>query len=86
MATARITVRLARETIEELDRLVQAGLFHDRSRAVQEAVDERLTRLTRDRLARECAKLDPEEERRIAEEGLAFPPADAEQSQKNTGC
>lgn len=57
MATARITVRLERETIEELDRL-----------------------------ARECAKLDPEEERRFAEEGMAFSPAGAEQSQEITGC
>jgi hypothetical protein len=37
---------------------------------VQEAVREKLDRLDRSRLARECAKLDPSEEKQLAEEGL----------------
>lgn len=70
MATAKIAVRLDQGTVEELDRLVREGTFRNRSRAIQDAVDERLARITRERLARECAKLDPEEERRLAEEGM----------------
>lgn len=72
MATAKIAVRLDQGTVEQLDRLVQEGIFRNRSRAIQDAVDERLARITRERLARECAKLDPEEEQRVAEEGLQW--------------
>ncbi len=35
------------------------------------AVEEKLVRLEQGRLARECAKLDPDFERRLAEEGLS---------------
>lgn len=35
------------------------------------AVAEKIQRLAKTRLARECAKLDPNEERALAEEGLA---------------
>ena len=59
MASAKIAVSLHKSTVERLDRLVEQGTYPSRSRAIQEAVDECLSRLTRDRLARECAKLDP---------------------------
>ena len=44
--------------------------FPNRSRAVQEAISDKLNRLQRSRLARECAKLDPTFEQALAEEGL----------------
>jgi len=56
--------------VNQLDRLVKAGVFQNRSQAIQEAVEEKLGRLDRGRLARECAKLDKKHERSIAEEGL----------------
>jgi hypothetical protein len=37
-------------------------------------VAEKLGRLARTRLARECAKLDPQEEKALAEEGLGGAP------------
>ena len=70
MASAKIAVSLHKDTVEHLDRLVEQGVYPSRSRAIQEAVDERLSRLTRDRLARECSKLDPEYEAALAEEGM----------------
>ena len=45
--------------------------FPNRSRAVQEAVSDKLERLQRSRLARELRKLDPAFEKALAEEGLA---------------
>ena len=42
-----------------------------RSQAVLVAVREKLQRLERSRLARECAKLDPATEQALAEEGLS---------------
>lgn len=70
MSTAKIAVSLDPKVLIRLDRLVKAGLFPSRSRAIQEALEERLARLDRGRLGRECAKLDAAAERAIAEEGL----------------
>ena len=44
--------------------------FPNRSQAIQEALDEKLSRLTHSRLAQECAKLDPGLEQALAEEGM----------------
>ncbi len=46
-------------------------MFSNRSRAIQEAVEEKVIKLDKTRLVRECAKLDPEEEMSLAEEGMA---------------
>jgi len=46
-------------------------MFPNRSRAIQEAVEEKLDRLERSRLARECGRLDPEFEKAMAEEGIS---------------
>ena len=70
VASAKIAISLSKSTVEQLDRLVEDGVYPSRSRAIQEALDERLERLTRDRLARECAKLDPSYEAALAEEGM----------------
>jgi len=51
--------------------LVKSNLFPNRSKAVQEAVAEKLARLEKSRLAQECAKLDPDSEQSLAEEGFA---------------
>ena len=71
MASAKIAVSLNKSTVERVDRLVKKGVYPSRSRAIQDALDERLSRLSRDRLARECAKLDPEYEAALAEEGMS---------------
>lgn len=60
---------LDESTLERLDKLVENAAFPSRSQAIQEAVEEKLTHLERNRLARECAKLDPAFEKAIAEEG-----------------
>ena len=70
MPSAKIAVSLNKDTVEKLDRLVVAGIYPSRSRAIQEALEERLNRLSRDRLSRECAKLDPAYESALAEEGM----------------
>ncbi len=57
--------------LRRLDDLVERAVFRSRSEAIQKAVVEKLARLDRGRLARECAKLSPAEEQRMADEGLA---------------
>ncbi len=54
-----------------LDSLVKSERFTNRSRAIQEAVAEKLARIEKSRLAQECAKLDPKIEQEIAEQGFA---------------
>lgn len=54
-----------------LRRLVREGRFANRSQAIEAAVSAQLDRLEGRRLIDECAKLDPAEERSLAEEGLA---------------
>ena len=71
MAVAKIAITIEEHILGELDRLVRAHVFPSRSRAIQEAVGEKVQRLTADRLAHECAKLDPESEKALAEEGLS---------------
>ena len=70
MGKAKIAVTLDSDTLRRLDELVQQHKYESRSRAVQEAVEEKLSRLERLRLARECAKLDPDFEKSLADEGL----------------
>lgn len=71
MPKAKIAITVEEETLERIDRLVAEGRFVNRSRAIQEAIQEKLTRLDRVRLARESAKLDPAAERALAEEGMS---------------
>ncbi|MCC6798465.1 MAG: CopG family transcriptional regulator [Candidatus Hydrogenedentes bacterium] len=71
MARTKVAITLEDKTLAEVDRLVALQLFPNRSRAIQEAVDEKLGRVSRNRLARECAKLDPAYEKAMAEEGLS---------------
>jgi Arc/MetJ-type ribon-helix-helix transcriptional regulator len=68
---AKLAVTLDAGLVEELDHLVAERHFPNRSQAIEAAVAEKLERLAKTRLARECAKLNPEEERALAEEGLA---------------
>ena len=71
MSTAKVAITLDENILRQLDRLVKNRVFENRSRAIQEAVREKLSRLERDRLARECAKLDRKFEKAMADEGLS---------------
>ena len=71
MATAKIAISLDEGTVKKLDRLVKGRIFPSRSKVIQDAVEEKLKKLGKGRLARECAKLDPEFEKTLAEEGLS---------------
>ena len=70
MATSKIAITIDSNTLYRLDLLVKAHLFPNRSRAIQEAVAEKLERLEKTRLERECAKLDVDFEQELSEEGF----------------
>ena len=71
MASAKIAITIDESTLQRLDRLVKDQVFPNRSKAIQDAVEEKLKKLERNRLARECAKLDPAVEKAMAEDGMA---------------
>lgn len=70
MGVAKVAITLEASLLERLDRMVRLKQFPNRSQAIQTAVREKLERLDRTRLARECAKLNPGEEKLLAEEGI----------------
>ena len=70
MSSSKIAITLNTGMLAEVDALVKKRIFPNRSRAIQEAVKEKLDRLNHSLLAQECAKLDPEYEKALAEEGL----------------
>jgi metal-responsive CopG/Arc/MetJ family transcriptional regulator len=71
MPTTKVAISMDEEVLERVDELVEEHVFPNRSRAIQQAVEEKLNRLERGRLARECAKLDSAFEVAMAEEGLS---------------
>ena len=71
MPMSKVAITLDEDLLKKLDRLVEEEAFPSRSRAIQEAVAEKLSRLDRTRLIRETAKLDAQYEQELAEEGLA---------------
>lgn len=70
MPKTKVAVTVDSEILDELDELIAKKRFPNRSQAIEAALTEKLERLSRARLARECAKLDTEEEKALAEEGL----------------
>lgn len=66
----KIAVTLDQGAVADLDRWVREGKYPNRSRALQSAVNLLIEREKRTRLARELAKIDPKEERQMAEQGL----------------
>jgi metal-responsive CopG/Arc/MetJ family transcriptional regulator len=71
MPAAKVAITIDEQLLKRIDRLVAQHKFPNRSRAIQEAVRDKLDRLARGRLARECAKLNRSAEQRMADQGLA---------------
>jgi metal-responsive CopG/Arc/MetJ family transcriptional regulator len=71
MATSKIAITIDDNALKRLDVLVKSKLFPNRSKAIQQAVSEKLMRIEKSRLAQECARLDPKFEQSLAEEGFS---------------
>ncbi|MCF6270902.1 MAG: ribbon-helix-helix domain-containing protein [Melioribacteraceae bacterium] len=70
MAVAKIAISIDEVILKQVDRLVQKKIYPSRSRAIQEAVKDKIERISKVRLANECAKLNSGEETSLAEEGM----------------
>ena len=71
MSQTKVAITIEEEVLARVDALVRQRVFANRSRAIQEAVQEKLERMDRSCLAEECAKLDPAFEKAMADEGLS---------------
>ncbi len=70
MPKTKVALTLDADLLERVDELVAKQRFRNRSQAIEAALADKIQRLARTRLARESAKLNPKEEKRLAEEGL----------------
>ena len=66
----KIVIVIDEEVVKQLDYMVLQQSYKNRSQAIEEAVLEKVDRLKRGRLARKCAKLEPDAEQELAEDGL----------------
>ena len=71
MPKTKIAITLERSVLDELDDLVANRSFSNRSQAIEAAVLEKLDRLRKTSLLAELDKIDPAEEKRLAEMGMA---------------
>jgi metal-responsive CopG/Arc/MetJ family transcriptional regulator len=71
MPKTKVAVTLDATLLRRIDELVAQQRFPNRSQAIEAAVAEKLDRVSHSRLAREAARLDPREEKALAEQGLA---------------
>ena len=72
MATTKVAISIEETLLKQVDELVRKNIFPNRSKAIQNAVEEQLKKIHKIRLAVECAKLDPNEEQELAEEGISL--------------
>jgi metal-responsive CopG/Arc/MetJ family transcriptional regulator len=71
MTTRKIAITMDEALVKQLDSMVKSKVYPSRSKAIQEAVADKLERVQKTRLARECAALDPAYERSMSEEGFS---------------
>ncbi len=70
MTVQKIAITIDEVLLKRIDRWINENRFPNRSRAIQEAVREKIERMDTNRLARELAKLDPVFEQKLADEDL----------------
>ena len=67
-ATTKIAISIDKKVLNRIDRLVEKKMFSNRSRAIQTAIEEKISKLDKSRLAIESAKLNKAEEQQLSEE------------------
>jgi Arc/MetJ-type ribon-helix-helix transcriptional regulator len=71
---AKVAITMDEKLLRTVDRWVRQGRYPNRSRAISACLREKVARWERARLAEELSKLDPDEERAMAEERFAGEP------------
>ena len=66
----KVAITLESALVDQVDDLVAGRRFRNRSQAIEAALADHLRLLSRARLAEQCRKLDPREEKALANEGI----------------
>ncbi|KAF0150947.1 MAG: putative CopG family transcriptional regulator [Ignavibacteria bacterium] len=67
--TTKIAISIDKRVLNRIDKLVENRIFTNRSRAIQTAIEEKISKLDKSRLAVESAKLNKAEEQQLSDEG-----------------
>lgn len=71
MATVKVAITIEEALLSQVDTLIEQQVFPNRSKAFQAALQNKLLDMRRRRFTEACAKLDPQEEKEMAEEGMS---------------
>ncbi|MHB8905128.1 MAG: ribbon-helix-helix domain-containing protein [Melioribacteraceae bacterium] len=66
--TTKIAISIDKRVLNRIDKLVENRIFANRSRAIQTAIEEKISKLDKSRLSIESAKLNKAEEQQLSEE------------------
>lgn len=66
--TTKIAISIDKKILNRIDRLVEKKMFTNRSKAIQTAIEEKISKLDKSRLAIESSKLNRTEEQQLSEE------------------
>lgn len=66
--TTKIAISIDKKILNRIDSLVEKKMFTNRSRAIQTAIEEKISKLDKSRLAIESAKLNTADEQLLSEE------------------
>lgn len=70
MNCAKIAISIDKALLQKVDHLVDIHLFKNRSQAIQGVISKSLAQMEKKHFAKECSKLDPTFERKMADESL----------------
>jgi metal-responsive CopG/Arc/MetJ family transcriptional regulator len=70
MTKAKIAITIDKKIVGRLDHLVHQKAFSNRSQAIEQALQEKIDRIDKTRLAREVSRLNQTEEKALSEEGI----------------
>ncbi len=71
MSVTKIAISIDQNLLVRLDQFIRKLGVPNRSKAIQEAVREKIERFEKNRLARECSNLDQDFERALADADLS---------------
>lgn len=71
MSRAKIAITLDQKLLITLDALVKNNIFANRSAAINEALSDKLEKIQKSRLEKECLKLNQTDEKASADLGLS---------------
>lgn len=71
MGVAKVAISMDQTLLKKIDQLVEEKKFQSRSQVIQLALQDKIAKIEKHRLATACEALNPEYEQKLADEGLS---------------